>query len=110
MMMSFRERIRELAVFKAIGFGGARVFRIVLAESVTLALLGALLGIVPTVFLLVFFPVRRLGFLPLSSLEVSPVAVGASLGIALLVGLAAGLLPAYQALRLQTVSALRKVA
>ena len=34
MMMSFRERTRELAVFKAIGFQSRRVFFIVLAESV----------------------------------------------------------------------------
>lgn len=110
MMMSFRERTRELAVFKAIGFQGGRIFRLVLAESLLLALLGALLGIVPAAVALSAFPVRRLGFLPIAALEISPVAIGASLAIALAVGLAAGLLPAWQALRLQTVNALRRVA
>jgi putative ABC transport system permease protein len=108
MMMSFRERTRELAVFKAIGFPSRRIFGIVLGESLLLALVGALIGIVPTAALLAAFPVRRLNFLPMAALEVSPVAVVASLAIALAVGLAAGLWPAYQALRIRTVNALRR--
>jgi putative ABC transport system permease protein len=110
MMMSFRERIRELAVFKAMGFQARRLFGIVMAESVFLALFGALLGVVPTVGLLVLFPTRQLNFGQLSQLEVSTVAVVGSLVIALLVGLAAGFLPAVQAVRLRTVDALRRVA
>lgn len=109
MMMNFRERTRELAVLKAIGFGGARVGRLVLVESVLLALLGTALGIAPTSALLLMFP-PSMGFLPIAGLTVSPTAVLISLAIALLVGLAAGLVPAYQALRLSTVDALRRVA
>jgi putative ABC transport system permease protein len=108
MMMSFRERTKELAVFKAIGFPNRRVFAIVLGESVLLALVGALIGVIPTAGLLAAFPVRKLGFLPIASLEVSPMAVAVSLLIALVVGLSAGLWPAYQALRLNTVNALRR--
>lgn len=109
MMMSFRERMRELAVFKAIGFQSRRIFTIVLAESVMLSLIGASVGIVPTVVLLAWFPLRGLNFGPISALEISPVAVAGSIGIALVVGIAAGLWPAYQAMRLKTVDALRKV-
>jgi putative ABC transport system permease protein len=110
MMMSFRERVRELAVFKAIGFQSGRIFAIVLAESAMLALIGALAGVIPTAALLYFFPVRGLRMGPISTFEVSPVAVVVSLVIAVLVGLAAGLWPACQAQRLRTVDALRKVA
>lgn len=110
MMMSLRERTRELAVFKAIGFQPGRIFLVVLGESLLLASLGALLGIVPTAVGLLAFPVRGLGFGPISALEVSPQAVLGSLAIALAVGLAAGLWPACQAVRLPTVDALRKVA
>jgi putative ABC transport system permease protein len=109
MMMSFRERTRELAVFKAIGFQSTRIFRIVLAESVLLAIIGALAGIIPMAIVLSEFPLRRLNLLPLAALEVSPVAIGVSLSIALLVGLAAGLWPAWQAMHLRTADALRKV-
>lgn len=110
MMMSFRERARELAVFKAIGFQSGRIFTIVLAESAMLAVSGALAGVIPTAIALTFFPVRTLRMGPISGFEVSPIAVVVSLLIALIVGLAAGLWPAYQALRLRTVDALRKVA
>ena len=108
MMMSFRERTREIAVFKAIGFRSGRVFSIVLGESMLMAMVGAIMGIVPTAVLLALFPVRKLGFLPIAALEVSPMAIAVSLIIALLVGIAAGAWPAYQALRLNTVNALRR--
>ncbi len=110
MLMSFRERVRELAVFKALGFPSGRIFRIVLAESLFLALIGALLGVIPTATALTLFPLRRLDFGPISALEVSPVAVIASLVIALGVGFIAGLWPALQARRLRTADALRRVA
>ena len=110
MMMSFRERTRELAVFKAIGFQSGRVFRMVLAESVMLAGIGSVAGVVPVAVGLALAPIRGLRMGPVSSLDLSPAAVVVSLVIGLLVGLAAGLWPAYQALRLRTVDALRRVA
>lgn len=109
MMMSFRERMTELAIFKAIGFQSRRVFTIVLAESAMLALFGALAGVVPMSLILYWFPARGLRMGPISGFEVSPVAVVVSLVIALVVGIAAGLWPAYQALRLRTVDALRNI-
>jgi putative ABC transport system permease protein len=109
MMMSFRERTRELAVFKAIGFSRGRVFAIVLAESVLMALLGALAGVLPAAGVLLWAPWKSLSFGPITALRVSPMAVTSSLFIALAVGMAAGLWPAYQALRLRTADALRRV-
>lgn len=108
MMMSFRERTKELAIFKAIGFPNRHVFGIVLGESVILAVVGALMGVIPASILLTEFPVRKLGFLPIAALEVSWKAIMVSLMIALMVGLSAGIWPAYQALRLKTVNALRR--
>jgi putative ABC transport system permease protein len=111
MMMSFRERARELAVFKAIGFSSRRIVGMVLGESMLLSMIGALIGIVPTVAILILMPTRKMmpTFLPIAQLQISPLAVVISLVIALLVGMLAGLVPAYQALRLQTVNALRRV-
>lgn len=110
MMMSFRERTKELAVFKAIGFQSRRVFAIVLAESLMLAVFGSLLGIVPIALWLGLKPVHGLRFGPMvTSLELSWVAVTVSLVIAVLVGLAAGTWPASQAMRLRAVDALRRV-
>lgn len=112
MMMSFRERTRELAVFKAIGFQSGRVFLIVLSESMMLAFIGALAGVLPTAlaFYLHLIPVRWIRMGPISSVEVSWVAVVGSLIIALVVGFVAGLWPAISAMRLRTTDALRRVA
>lgn len=110
MMMSFRERTQELALFKAIGFQARRIFAIVLSESLLLAMLGSLLGIVPVSAVLVFLPERYLSYGAFSPPRVSVLAVVGSLAIGLVVGLAAGVWPAYQALRLRTTDALRQVA
>ncbi|HMQ17324.1 MAG TPA: ABC transporter permease [Phycisphaerae bacterium] len=110
MMMNFRERTRELAVFKAIGFSSLRVGRLVLAESVLLAVLGAGLGVLATWAALSAAPLAHSGFLPIASLSISPIAIAVSLAIAAGVGVVAGAVPAVQALRLRTVDALRRVA
>jgi putative ABC transport system permease protein len=109
MMMSFRERTRELAVFKAIGFPAGRIFRIVLAESVFLAFVGSAAGVIPASIILAWAPIKGLRMGPVGTLELSPPAIVVSLVIGVLVGFAAGLWPAYQALRLQTVHALRRL-
>lgn len=109
MMMSFRERARELAVFKAMGYPSGRVFRIVLAESVLLALIGSAIGIIPAALAMYFFPLP-VQFGPIGRVDLSIEAVIASVIIALLVGLAAGIVPAWNALTLRTVDALRRVA
>ncbi|HVP11282.1 MAG TPA: ABC transporter permease [Phycisphaerae bacterium] len=106
-MMSFRERIAELAVFKAIGFRSNRVFLLVLAESVLLALLGSLLGIVPVTVVLTAFPVRGLFLGGIGKVTVSPTGVVGALMMAVMIGVFAGLWPALRALRLRTVDALR---
>lgn len=110
MMLNFRERTRELGVFKAMGFQSRRVMGIIVAESVLLALIGSLLGILPMSGVLYLLPKRNWGFGPIGTLGVSPMAMGLSLVIALAVGLVAGLWPGFQAMRLRTVDALRKVA
>jgi putative ABC transport system permease protein len=110
MMMSFRERTSELAVFKALGFPPRRVFGLVLAESLLLALLGSLLGIVPTATGLALIPRQMLISASFSPPRFSALAVVGALTIGIVVGLLAGVWPAYQALRLRTTDALRRVA
>lgn len=109
MMMSFRERLRELATFKAIGFQARRVFFIVLSESLSLALVGSLLGVSSVCTTLMLVPKEYLTYGAFAPPRVSWLAVGGSLTIGLAVGLAAGLWPAYRALRLPTAGTLRRV-
>lgn len=105
MAQSVRERANELAVLKTLGFGDGRVLLIVLGESLLLCLLGGGLGLLvgglgvasgdPTGGRLAafFVPVRYWW-------------LGAGLVIGL--GVASGLLPALQAMRLRIVDALRR--
>lgn len=45
MSMAIRERMRELAILKAIGFRQSELIALIVAESFTLSMLGALLGV-----------------------------------------------------------------
>ena len=45
MVMTVRERTREIGVMKTLGFSGGRILRMVLGESILLALLGGLPGL-----------------------------------------------------------------
>jgi putative ABC transport system permease protein len=106
MALSIRERTGELAVLKTLGFTHVQVLVLVLAESCVVALLGALLGLA---FALAVIPV--LGkmlqqFLPVFFVPPRDVVLG--IVVALLLGAAAGLPPALQAMRLRIVEALRR--
>ena len=108
MMMSARERTREMGILKAVGFTDAHVFFLLIGEAVAIALLGALAG-VGSAWLLAnvlganpmpeFFPVF---FLPGTS-------VLAAFGLAALTGVLSGIVPALAGLRLKAVEALRSV-
>jgi putative ABC transport system permease protein len=107
MAISVRERTSELAVFKAIGYSDRTVLFFVLAESLAIALIGGLLGLLVA---LAFVPVvaKALnGMLP--ALILSPTILAAGLLVALAVGVVAGLLPGLGAMRLRVVNALRRV-
>ncbi len=105
MAQSVRERVPEIGVLKTLGFSGSRVTGLVLAESCLLTLLGAAAGMAAAGALVegVGEVVRR--YLPVWSVPAEAWLDG--LGIALLLGLVAGAVPALQALRLPIVRALR---
>jgi putative ABC transport system permease protein len=105
MAQSVRERTAEIGVLKAIGFSHRMVLGLVLAESCFLAVAGGMIGLALALLFTAggdptggalpnfYFPTRDL-------LQ----------GIALvfLLGLAAGIFPAWQAMRLQVAEALRR--
>ena len=99
-------RRRELATLRAIGFESSAIILSTLAESVLLALPGALLGGCLAWALFNGFSASPFGFT--FQLAVTPgllVAVG--VGWALLMGLIGGLLPAIRAARVPVTTALR---
>jgi len=106
MAIAVRERMRELAVLKAVGFSDAFVLALVLSESLFLAAFGGGLGLL----LCKLFTLRgdpTGGLLPYFYFALPAVTLG--LLAALAVGLAAGILPAWSAMRLRVVDALRRV-
>jgi len=113
MAMSARERVTEIAVIRALGFRPGEVLWLVLAESITLALLGGVVGV------LLSFPFTRL---LVEALKQSPAAIFAynfrvpvssiatAFVAAVTIGTISGFVPAVRAARLSVVTALRQVA
>ena len=107
MAISVRERISELAVLKAIGFSDRSILFFVLAESLTIALVGGLLGLGLAALAIPVLAAALNGLLP--TLILSPAILSVGLGTALLVGVVSGLLPGIGAMRMRVVNALRRV-
>jgi len=106
MAIAVRERTRELAVLKAVGFSDRFVLALVIVETMIVAAVGGGVGLgLAKLFTLRGDPTG--GLLPFFYLAPEDIAVG--LLLALGVGLAAGVLPALSASRLRVVDALRRV-
>ncbi|HEX4871513.1 MAG TPA: FtsX-like permease family protein [Nevskiaceae bacterium] len=103
MMQSVRERIPELAVLKTLGFSDGQVLALVLAESLALCLIAALIGLGLASLLLPPVSAKIPGF---SGLTLTGEAFALALGLALALALIVGLPPALRAMRLKIVDAL----
>ncbi len=100
-----RERVSEIGVLKALGFTHRQVLGMVLGESCLLSVIGGGAGLALALFLISFGDPTG-GALPIFIFPTPALVLGLVLTLAL--GVAAGLLPAWQALRLQAVDALRR--
>ncbi len=107
MMLSARERVNEVGVLKTVGFTDRLLFVLVLAEASVIALAGAFVGLGAAKALYRPSGFSAMGFLPGFDVTAGTLAMGT--GIALLLALASGLVPALQAARLSAVQALRHV-
>jgi putative ABC transport system permease protein len=106
MAIAVRERIGELAVLKAVGYSDRFVLCLVLAESLLISAVGGVLGVaLIKLFTLGGDPTH--GFLPYFYLPLK--SMGTGIGVALAVGIIAGFLPAFSAMRLRVVDAMRRV-
>ena len=106
-VMAVRERTREYAVLKTLGFTGRHVMGFILGESLVIAVLGGLLGIVLTFPMVFLFGKAFSAFFPV--IVVAPITVVLALIAAGVCGLAAGAAPALRAARMPIVSGLRTV-
>jgi putative ABC transport system permease protein len=105
MAIAVRERTPEFAVLKTVGFSDVGVLLLVLGEAVLIALQGGVLG----VFLAWAAAPGLAKGLPGFTFYLAPSQLASGVALALLVGLAAGALPALSAMRLRVVDALRRV-
>jgi putative ABC transport system permease protein len=106
MAQALRERVPELAVLKTLGFTDSVVSALVLAESVLLCVVGGILGIVLSAFVFQIIGPAMEGVLGRLSIDVDSVVT--VLGMAVVLGLIVGGVPAYQARNLTIVNALRQ--
>ena len=102
MLVSVRERTREIGIRKAIGARGRDILAQFLVEALTLSLLGGLIGIaVGLAASAVIGQIAGWGF------AFNPATVAAAVLFSLAVGVVFGVWPARQAARLDPITALR---
>ena len=105
MVQSVRERTNELAVLKTLGFADSKILLLVLTESLIITVGGGALGLAAA-WGIVQMGDPTGGLLPLFTLPPSNIVIG--VGLMILMGLVAGIMPAVGAMRLQITEALRK--
>ena len=107
MVMSVYERVREIGTLRAIGWRKLRVMRMILWESLLLSVGGAIVGSIAAVLL-----TRFLSRMPMTSGliggEIAPVIFVEGFLLALLVGFAGALYPAYWGANLRPIEAMRR--
>ncbi|HEY2379629.1 MAG TPA: FtsX-like permease family protein [Terriglobia bacterium] len=108
MAMSIRERVREIAVLRVLGFSPAAVVRMIILESSLICLLGGLFGSLAAKYIYASLNLYSLTSGLIQTLDVSWSLVFAALLTCLVVALISTLVPAWNAARLPITVALRK--
>jgi len=106
MAMSIRERTREVALLKTLGFTRNRILALFVGEAVSLALVGGLLG-TTIAYGLIHFMQKQGGFMTGMELNVS-IALLAWF-VAALVGFLSAFIPSYHASQVNIVDGLRHI-
>jgi putative ABC transport system permease protein len=108
MAMSIRERTREVAVLKTLGFTKRGVLGLFVSEAVALSLGGGILG-ASFGWLLVYGLTHSPQFFSFFPLKVTPAIWIAALGTSAVVGLLSAALPSYHASQINIVDGLRHI-
>ncbi len=107
MSMAIRERFRELAVLKALGFRRREIFAFILAESFGLAMLGALLGAGGAWMFFHNVDISKISNGIFIYFEVTPKILGTAFLVASLLGVIAAIAPAISVARTSVVDGLK---
>ena len=109
MAMSIRERTREVAVLKTLGFTRQSILRLYIGEAVLVALTGGALGCLLAAGLVVVLAnAPGMGFFSLGMKVTTPTFVLA-IFVSAMVGLLSAIVPAYHAAKLDIVEGLRYI-
>jgi putative ABC transport system permease protein len=108
MIMAARERTREYAVFKALGFSGKHLIGLIMGESLLIAAVGGGVGLFLTFPIVAGFEqVIPKGFFPVFQIE--PITVILAVSAAILIGVAAAIFPIHRALSTKIIDGFRFV-
>lgn len=108
MIMSARERTREYAVFKALGFSGKHLSGLIMGESLFISALGGGLGLFLTFPIVAIFE-RFIpkGMFPVFQIE--PITIILAVSSAIVIGIAAAIFPIQRALTTKIIDGFRFV-
>lgn len=107
MAMSVRERTREVGILKTIGFTPPEILRLLIGESITIALIGAAIGLGLASMICGALRQAPSTFADLSTLQMPNEIYAIGFGAAAVLGLLACVFPAWNASRLSIIEALR---
>jgi len=107
--MSIRERTRDVAVLKTLGFTQRTVLGLFICEAVSVAAVGGLLGVIATPALIWLMAQSPQGGFFFSNLKMTGMTVLVAMLAAATVGFASAFVPAYNASRGNIVDGLRHI-
>jgi len=103
---AIRERTGEIAVMKTVGFTSSRIAAIVIGETLLIALIGGLVGLVVSVL---FISIAR-GFGQFfGAMALTPQIALTAIVLMVLLGALTGAIPAWNAMRVNVVTAFRRI-
>jgi putative ABC transport system permease protein len=105
--MSVRERRREVAIMRAIGFARQRVAGMLIGESLTIALIGGIVGCLAAYALLWTADIGREIMGPFGAIRMPLMVALYGIAGSAMIGFASGAIPAFQMVRRNIVDLLR---
>lgn len=107
MAMAVRERVREVGVLKTLGYTNGIILSVLIGEAMFISLIGGVLGLLLATGLIAMLRTLPSTFINMGILTVPPWVTLSCLLIAVTIGLASSIVPAWGASRRSIVEALR---